>query len=169
MFMELDRYFLKIALEEAQIAFEEGTIPIGAVLVSPDGELLSRGRNRVFTAQDPSWHAEIDVIRQSGIDLMKPTYKNQCTLYSTVEPCPMCTGAIILADIKRVVWALSDDYLGALRIMKEGKHFRHKYDKVQTTAMPYKDLAIMAQELHKAWDENCGKSYAVSNVLSDPT
>ncbi len=162
--METDRYFLEIALEEAKIAFDEGTIPIGAVLVSPEGKILSRGRNRVFTAHDPSWHAEIDVIRQSGIDLMNPVYKNQCTLYSTVEPCPMCTGAIILADIKRAVWALSDDYLGALRIMKKGAHFRHKYDKVQITAMPYKDLALRAQELHKAWDTSRGKTYEVSNI-----
>jgi tRNA(adenine34) deaminase len=162
--VEVDRYFLEIALEEARLAYEEGTIPIGAVLVSPDGKIVSRGRNRVYTTSDPSWHAEIDCIRQAGKELMDLTYKNQCTLYSTVEPCPMCTGAVILSDIKRVVWALSDDYLGAMRIMKNGNHFRHKYDKVETTAMPYEDLAFAAQELHRAWDKQRGKPYVVSNI-----
>jgi len=146
--VEDDRYYLNIALEEAEIAFTEGTIPIGAVLVGPDGNIINRGRNRVFTAFDPSCHAEIDVIRKSGKELLDKKYKNKCTLYTTVEPCPMCSGAIILADISRVVWALSDDYLGALRIMKEGNYFRHKYDKVSVTEMPYRDLALQAQNLH---------------------
>jgi tRNA(adenine34) deaminase len=61
--MDYDRHYLEIALEEAEIAYHEGSIPIGAVLVGPNGEMLSRGHNRVFTHDDPSWHAEIDVIR----------------------------------------------------------------------------------------------------------
>jgi tRNA(adenine34) deaminase len=80
---ELDRYYLELALEEAEIAFNEGTIPIGAVLVDPDGNVLSKGRNRVFTNSDPTKHAEIDVIRQAGLLLMDTKYKNKCTLYST--------------------------------------------------------------------------------------
>jgi tRNA(adenine34) deaminase len=162
--MDKDRFYLELALEEARVAYDEGTIPIGAVLVAPDGTILSKGRNRIFTAFDPSWHAEVDVIRQSGKDLLNLKYKNKCTLYSTVEPCPMCTGAIILSDIRRVVWALSDDYLGALRIMKNGQHFRHKYDKVEISAMPYKDLALKSQELMKKWDEGRGIKYQVSNL-----
>nr|WP_268795572.1 hypothetical protein [Paenibacillus sp. Soil766] len=74
-------------------------------------------------------------------------------MYSTVEPCPMCSGTLILADISRAVWALSDDYLGAMRIMKQGNHFRHKFDKISVMEMPYKDLAIRSQELHRKWDE----------------
>jgi tRNA(adenine34) deaminase len=162
--MNIDRHYLEMALEEAKIAYQEGTIPIGAVLVGPDGEMLSRGHNRVYTHDDPSWHAEIDVIRQSGKLLMDKRYKNRCTLYSSVEPCPMCTGALILADINRVVWALSDDYLGALRIMKEGNHFRHKYDKIAIAPQPYHDLALRSEELHKLWDENRGIKYQVSQI-----
>jgi tRNA(adenine34) deaminase len=159
-----DRYYLEIALEEAEIASKEGTIPIGAVLVGPEGDILSRGHNRVYTHNDPSWHAEMDVIRQSGKLLMDNKYKNKCTLYSSVEPCPMCTGALILADINRVVWALSDNYLGALRIMKEGNNFRHKYDKISITPEPYNDLALRSQDLHRLWDEGRGIEYQVSTI-----
>ncbi len=164
-----DRYYLEIALEEAEMAFSEGTIPIGAVIVGPAGEIISRGRNRVFTAMDPSCHAEIDVIRSAGNVLLDQEYKNRCTMYTTVEPCPMCSGALILADITRVVWALSDDYLGAMRIMKEGNHFRHKFDKIRITPMPYTDLAIRSQELHRRWDEKRGVRYIVSNILTNNT
>jgi tRNA(adenine34) deaminase len=163
--MDQDRYFLEMALDEAEIAFKEGTVPIGAVLVDPDGKVLSKGRNRIFTNCDPTCHAEIDVIRQAGKKLLDPLYKNKCILYSTVEPCPMCSGAIILADIYRVVWALSDDYLGAMRIMKQGNHFRHKFDNISVTAMPFKDLAIRSQELLRQWDERRGRKYIVSDIV----
>jgi tRNA(adenine34) deaminase len=159
-----DQYFLEMALNEAETAFLEGNVPIGAVLVDQNGNILSKGRNRIFTKKDPTCHAEIDVIRQAGEKLLDPLYKNKCTLYSTVEPCPMCSGALILADIHRAVWALSDDYLGAMRIMKKGNHFRHKFDKISITAMPFKDLAIRSQELHRKWDECRGKKYTVSNI-----
>jgi len=159
-----DRFFLEMALEEAEMAFHEGTVPIGAVLVDPSGNVIGKGRNRVFTNQDPTWHAEIDVIRQAGGKLFDVGYKNRCTMYTTVEPCPMCTGALILADISRVVWALSDEYLGAIRVMKSGERFRHKFDKISVTAMPYKDLALRSQELHRSWDERRGVKYIVSDL-----
>jgi tRNA(adenine34) deaminase len=163
--MELDRHFLELAMQEAELAFKEGTYPIGAVLVDAEGTILSKGRNRVFSNQDPTCHAEIDVIRSAGELLLDPRYKNKCTLYTTVEPCPMCSGAIIIADIKRVVWALSDDYFGALRIMKTGNHFRHKFDKVEMTPMPFKDLALKQQDLHRQWDEGRGVKYCVSHIV----
>ena len=159
-----DRFFLEMALEEAELALYEGTIPIGAVLVDPLGNVMARGRNRVFTNHDPTWHAEIDVIRQAGEKLLDPEYKNKCTIYTSVEPCPMCSGALILADVSRVVWALSDDYLGAVRVMKAGNHFRHKFDKISVTAMPHKDLALRSQQLHRTWDDRRGVKYTVSDI-----
>jgi tRNA(adenine34) deaminase len=163
--MELDRHFLELALYEAELSYKEGTYPIGAILVDGDDNIISKGRNRVFSNQDPTCHAEIDVIRNAGALLMSPGYKNKCTLYTTVEPCPMCSGALILADIKRVVWVLSDEYLGAMRIMKEGNHFRHKFDKIEITPMPFRDLAIRQQNLHRQWDEGRGIKYTVSNIV----
>jgi len=159
-----DRYFLELALEEAEIAFSEGAFPIGAVIVGPDGQLISRGRNRVLTNHDATAHAEVDAIRNAGKLLFDPAYKNKCTIYSSVEPCPMCSGALILADLSRAVWALSDDYLGALRIMKEGNHFRHKFDRIGISPQPYRDLAERSERLHKEFDLRRGIEYRVSNV-----
>lgn len=162
-----DRCFLEVALEEAKIASREGSIPIGAVIVGPSGDILSRGRNKVHTNHDSTAHAEVDAIRNAGKLLFDPIYKNQCTIYSSVEPCPMCSGALILADISRAVWALSDNYLGALRIMKEGVHFRHKYDRIRITPQPYPDLAEHSEQLLKQYDLNRGMEYKVSNIIKE--
>lgn len=162
--MEEDRYYLEIALAEAELAFNEGSIPIGAVIVGPSGEILSTGRNRVFSSWDPCAHAEVDAIRNAGKKLFEMQYKNKCTIYSTVEPCPMCSGALIFADISRAVWALTDQYLGAMRILKEGQHFRHKFDKVEITSQPYIDLAERSEELHKAYDFRRGREYFMNNI-----
>jgi tRNA(adenine34) deaminase len=161
-----DRHYLELALEEAERAFHEGTIPIGAVILGPSGEIISIGRNRVHTNHDATAHAEIDAIRAAGRTLFNPQYKNQCTIYSSVEPCPMCSGALILADISRSVWALSDDYLGAMRIMKDGLHFRHKYDRINITPQPYLDLAERSEKLHKEYDRSRVIENRVSNIKS---
>src|SRR5690554_4586134 len=116
--MKDDRYYLELAFAEAELAAKEGSIPIGVVIVGPDGEIVSTGRNQVFSSWDPTSHAEVNAIRNAGKKLFEPHYKDKCTIYSTVEPCPMCSGALILADLSRSVWALTDHYLGAMRVLK---------------------------------------------------
>lgn len=162
-----DYDYLELAFSEAELSFEAGTFPIGAIIVGPSGEIISRGRNRVHSDHDATAHAEIDAIRNAGKLLFLPEYKNRCTMYSTVEPCPMCTGALILADISRAVWALSDDYLGAVRIMKNGAHFRHKFDRIEILPQPYPDLAERSEALHRAFDAGRGVEYIVSNVKGE--
>jgi len=134
--------------------------------VSPDGEIVSRGRNRIYTAWDATAHAEIDAIRNAGKLLCNRDNKYKFTLYTSVEPCPLCAGAIVLADIGRVVWALNDDYLGAFRILKNGKHFQHKLKHIHFTAAPFHDLAIKQEAVYKEWDEKRGATYEVSKINS---
>ncbi len=110
--LERDRHFLKIAMEEGARAEKAETIPIGAVLVDSEGEIFACGRNRVHSVMDATAHAEIDVIRKAGGDMIKSSNERLFTLYTTVEPCVMCSGAIYFANIKRVVWALDDDNFG---------------------------------------------------------
>src|SRR6266699_945769 len=102
--MKSDRYYLELALEEAEQACQQGTYPIGALVVGPDGSILSRGQNRVYSAGDYTAHAEVETLRHAGGMLMEPSYRGKCTLYTTMEPCLMCTGALLLATIARVVW-----------------------------------------------------------------
>lgn len=155
--MEKHRPFLEMALAQAEQAAREGTYPVGAVLVGPDGQVVTAGRNRVRTQQDATAHAEVDVIRRAGALLFQPPYRHGCTLYTSVEPCLMCTGAILLADIDQVVWAMSDGYGGALsRLHAAPPLWAHKFTGLQYIAAPFPDLDQRQRELMAAFDSGRG-------------
>ena len=103
--------FMKAALAEAKRAGETGEVPIGAVLVL-DGQVISAGHNLKETRQDPTAHAEIIAIREAASKLYSWRLEN-ADLYVTIEPCPMCMGAIIQARIRRVIFGAFDPKAGA--------------------------------------------------------
>eukprot|EP01035_Chromulina_nebulosa_P019354 gene19354-25220_t len=103
---------MKLALRHAQFAFREKEVPIGAVIVDASGDVIAASRNRVESSQDASCHAEIDVLRKAS--QLKSTWRLQdCTLYTTLEPCAMCLGAIQSFRIKQLVYGADDHRLGA--------------------------------------------------------
>ena len=103
---------MRIALEEARRAREEGEVPIGAVLVF-EGEVVGRGRNRPIALSDPTAHAEILALREGAVRV--GNYRLlQSTLYVTIEPCIMCAGAILQARIRRLVFGAEDPKGGAV-------------------------------------------------------
>ena len=102
--------FMEEALKEAHAAALEGEVPVGAVLVK-DGQIIARGHNTRERDQDPLGHAEINVIRQ-GCALLHSWRLTGCTLYVTLEPCPMCAGAIVNARIPAVYYGAKDDKAG---------------------------------------------------------
>lgn len=104
-----DEFFMRLALEEAARAAARGDVPVGAIVVS-GGRVLSTGSNR--KDNDPTAHAEIVAIRDAAASLGTWNLSN-CTLYVTVEPCPMCAGAIILARLSRLVFGCFDPRAGA--------------------------------------------------------
>lgn len=106
-------HFMKLALRHAQHAFREKEVPIGAVLVDEHGEVLAAARNRVEAMRDSTAHAEMECLRLASRVRANWRLLN-CTLYTTLEPCPMCTGALQAARVQRVVYAASDRRLGAL-------------------------------------------------------
>jgi tRNA(adenine34) deaminase len=111
-----DLTYLRAAIAEAQAAETAGEVPIGAVIVSPTGEIIARGNNRVLRDHDPTAHAEIVALRAAGLALENYrllTDEGGCTLYVTLEPCAMCAGAIIHARIARLVYAAPDPKAGA--------------------------------------------------------
>ena len=95
---EIDRKFLRVAYEEALAGFEEGGCPIGSVLAEGD-TLLAKGRNKRVQEGDPIAHGEMDCLRAAG---RRRSYRTT-TLYTTLSPCAMCSGAILLFEIPRVV------------------------------------------------------------------
>lgn len=106
--------YMQIALEEARQAAEIQEVPVGAVLVSAEGDILARSHNRTISNSDPSAHAEMLAMRQAAARLKNYRLLNT-TLYVTVEPCLMCMGAIIHARIQRVYFGTRDTKWGAAR------------------------------------------------------
>ncbi len=102
---------MREALAEARRALVEGEVPVGAVVVS-DGEVIGRGHNQPITLNDPTAHAEVLALR--GAALKVGNYRlSGATLYVTVEPCPMCCGAVLQARLGRVVYGAADPKSGA--------------------------------------------------------
>lgn len=110
--MDDDALYMALALEQAKLAAAEGEVPIGAVLVC-DGAVVSHGRNARETAADPTAHAEMIAIREASANLGRWRLTG-CTLYVTLEPCPMCAGAIVNSRIDRLVFGATDPKAGAV-------------------------------------------------------
>ncbi len=107
-----DVALMRLAMDEARAAEAAGEVPVGAVIVSTSGEVLARGGNRVLRSNDPTAHAEVVALRAAGVALRNYRLIG-CTLYSTLEPCAMCAGAILHARIARLVYATADPKAGA--------------------------------------------------------
>lgn len=110
--IEKDEWYMRMALQQANEAFALGEVPVGAVLVAPSGHVISSSHNTTETDHDPTCHAEMKCIRQAcavsqGWRLL------DCTLYVTLEPCPMCAGAILQSRVGTLVYGAPNPLLGA--------------------------------------------------------
>ena len=111
--LKIDVDFMIQALKEAQAAAEEGEVPIGCVIVtSRPGRIIARAHNLTETLKDPTAHAEMQAIT-SATAYLGGKYLDKCTLYVTVEPCPMCAAALNWAQIGRIVYGCADPKRGA--------------------------------------------------------
>ena len=107
-----DTFFMKLAYNQALKAWKEGEVPVGAV-IEYQGEVIAQAHNMVEQTKDPTAHAEILAITQASAKL-EDWRLNNATLYVTKEPCPMCSGACIMARLSRVVYATKDAKMGFL-------------------------------------------------------
>lgn len=115
-----DEYFMRLALEEARYALEEGEVPVGGVIVCGD-KVIARGHNLVMRLNDPTAHVEMQLIT-CATDYLGSRYLQDCTLYVTLEPCVMCAGALFWSQIGRVVFGADDPKRGAARINQRIYH-----------------------------------------------
>ncbi|ACL70825.1 tRNA adenosine(34) deaminase TadA [Halothermothrix orenii] len=124
--MKTDEDFMELALEEARKALALEEVPIGAVVVC-NGEIVGSGHNLKETENDPTAHAEIVAIRDAARKLSSWRL-NECQLYVTIEPCPMCAGAIMQARLQRVVYGAVDPkagVAGSLYNLLQDNRFNH--------------------------------------------
>jgi tRNA(adenine34) deaminase len=108
-----DELWIEEALRAAQRALEAGEVPVGAVVVC-DGRIVGRGWNRNITDSDPTAHAEIVALREAGAAVGNHRLAD-CDLFATIEPCPMCAGALVHARIKRLIYGADDPKAGAVQ------------------------------------------------------
>ncbi|MBP3551720.1 MAG: nucleoside deaminase [Bacteroidaceae bacterium] len=115
-----DSQYMQMALREAQCAFDEGEVPVGAIVVCKD-RVIARAHNLTETLNDVTAHAEMQVITAAA-NALGGKYLTDCTLYVTVEPCVMCAGAIAWAQVSRVVFGAADDKRGYRRYAPDALH-----------------------------------------------
>jgi tRNA(adenine34) deaminase len=109
----LDEQWMREALTEARVAAARGEVPVGAVLIDAHGALVARAHNLRETIEDPTAHAELIALRWASMD-RRSWRLPDVTLYVTLEPCPMCAGALVNARVPRVVWGCDDPKAGAV-------------------------------------------------------
>ncbi len=109
--MTEDERWMEAAIREAELAYKRKEVPIGAVVVNK-GRVIGRGYNQIETLQDPTAHAEMIAITAAANQLGRRRLE-ECTLFVTLEPCPMCAGAIVLARLPRLVFGAADPKAGA--------------------------------------------------------
>ena len=141
--------FLSAALQEARLGLSEGGIPIGSVLVH-QGQIIGRGHNRRIQKGSSILHAEMDCLENAG--RLTASVYSECTIYTTLSPCPMCSGAIVLYQIPRVVAGENRTFLGAEDYLRS---MGIKVDVVQDPDCI--ELMRCFTELHPAlWNEDIG-------------
>jgi tRNA(adenine34) deaminase len=126
---ETDQAFMREAIGEARVAGEVGEVPVGALVVM-GGKVVARGINRTLSDNDPSAHAEVVAIRSAAAEIGSPRLSG-ATLYVTLEPCPMCMGALVQARIERLVFGAYDPKAGAAGSavdLTDSPAFNHRFE-----------------------------------------
>lgn len=112
-----DAQWMQAAISEARLAQSKGEVPVGAIIVH-DGQVIGRGHNERESSQDPTTHAEMIAIREAA-QALGSWRLIDTSIYVTLEPCPMCAGALVNARVPRVVWGCDDPKAGATRTLYE--------------------------------------------------
>lgn len=141
-----DEYYMMLALKEAKRAYDDGEVPVGAIVVMNE-KIIARGHNMVEKLNDPTAHAEM-IALTSAFNFLGAKYLPEASLYVTVEPCLMCTGALYWSKIARVVWGADDEKNGHKHITKEEWPFHPKTEIVKGVLK--EECAALMKDFFKA-------------------
>lgn len=133
-----DEYFMKEALKEAQKAFDEDEVPVGAIVVC-DNKIIARAHNMTEKLNDVTAHAEMLAIT-SATNFLGGKYLNECTIYVTLEPCVMCAGALYWSQVKKIVYAASDEKRGFNSV---GKNILHPKTEVVANTLSNESTELL--------------------------
>lgn len=153
-YTEYDKY-MRLAIKEAEIAAKEGEVPVGAVIIK-DGEVVSVGRNRRESGKNALYHAEIEAI-DKACKKLGGWRLWQCDMFVTLEPCPMCTGAIINSRIKKVVFGAYDRKGGACGSVLDLTSFPFNHKPQVISGVLMKECADLLKDFFKNLRENNAK------------
>jgi len=146
---KLDAFYMAEALKEAQKAFEADEVPVGAVIVH-EGKVIGRAHNQIKLLKDPTAHAEMIALTQAASHLGNERLLNT-TIYTTIEPCPMCAGALVLARVKRLVYGAKDPKAGASGSVVNITRHRKLNHHLQVTAGAHEEAcASLLKEFFRA-------------------
>ena len=123
--------YMLAALAQAQVSLDSGNLPIGAVIVH-DCKIIAIGRNSIDSPANDTRHAELVAIQSLAPFLAD--HKRECTIYTTLEPCMMCLGAIINVGINSIVIGASDSHVGAINLLQFGEYYREKSKSLRITS-----------------------------------
>ncbi|WP_336731838.1 nucleoside deaminase [Chryseobacterium sp. VD8] len=141
--MFTDEYFMKMALHEAEIALEKDEVPIGCIIVS-NNRVIARAHNLIETLNDVTAHAEMQAIT-SAANFLGGKYLKDCTIYVTMEPCVMCSGALSWSQISKVVIGARDEHRGFIN-----KHLSlHPKTEIITGVLEH-DCSLIVKEFFKS-------------------
>jgi tRNA(adenine34) deaminase len=161
----IDEQYMRIALEQAKIAEENGDVPIGAVIVHKN-QIIAKAYNQREQLQDPTAHAEIIALTQAAAAL-ENWHLNGCTMYVTLEPCPMCAGALVLSRMDRLVYGCDDPKTGAVKslynIVTDGR-LNHRLE--VTSGVLADECAKQLQDFFQK--KRSGKTNSENNSIDFP-
>jgi tRNA(adenine34) deaminase len=129
-----DDYFMQQALKEANKAYDDGEVPVGAVVVMGE-RVIARGHNQVERLNDPTAHAEI-IALTSAFNYLGSKYLPEASIYITVEPCLMCAGALYWSKVSRIIWGADDEKNGHKRITEPNWPFHPKTEVIKGILKP---------------------------------
>ncbi len=155
--MTEDERWMEYALREAEQAYKRKEVPVGAVIIR-DNRIVGRGYNQIESLQDPTAHAEMIAITAAATNVESRRLED-CTLYVTLEPCPMCAGAIVLARIPRLVYGAPDPKGGAcgtLFNIVQDERLNHRVD-VAGSVLADRCGALLSEFFAKVRGEGMGK------------
>lgn len=134
--LEPDRRWMNVAIQEAERAFDENEVPVGAVIVHK-GQIVGRGHNMVEQLNDPTAHAEMIAIT-AACETLGVKYLDHCSMYVTIEPCPMCAGALVWSKLQRLVFGAYEEKAGSagsLYNLVQDRRLNHYVDVVSGVEM----------------------------------